>query len=51
MIDITTVYTVRINNGTSSSSSYGATVKIGPGPPPLRFLNHTQLDTHTVGLL
>jgi hypothetical protein len=24
---------------------YGATAQIGPWPPPLRFLNHTQLDT------
>jgi hypothetical protein len=29
--------------------SNGATAQIGPWPPPLRFLNHTELDT--VGLL
>jgi hypothetical protein len=26
--------------------SNGSTDQIGPWPPPLRFLNHTQLDTH-----
>jgi hypothetical protein len=32
-------------------SSNGSTTQIWPWPPPLRFLNHTELDTHTVGLL
>jgi hypothetical protein len=29
-----------------SLPSYGSTAQLGPWSPPLRFLNHTELDTH-----